>query len=111
MLYFCTPENVQRVQKCNIGRIWVKHKYNNLTPEERKALHDLMNDTFIIINEAEKGSVVVVWDKENYLKKAEEQLSCKEMYQEVTDDPSCLIDVCIGHWRKFRRDVILILIF
>ena len=29
----------------------------------------------------DKGSVVVVWDKEDYLKETEEQLSCKEMYQ------------------------------
>ena len=36
--------------------------------------------------------MVVIWDKENYLKEAEEQLSGKEMYKEVTDDPSYLID-------------------
>ena len=68
----------------NLGPI--KHKYNNLTREERKALYDLRNDTSIIIKEADKGSVVVIWDKEDHLKEAEEQLSWKEMYEEVTDD-------------------------
>ena len=50
------------------------HKYNNLTREERKTLHDLRNDTSIIIKEADKGkgSVVVIWDKEDYVKEAEE---------------------------------------
>ena len=68
----------------NLGPI--KHKYSNLTREERKALYDLGNDTSIIIKEADKGSVVVIWDKEDHLKEAEEQLSWKEMYEEVTDD-------------------------
>ena len=65
---------------------------NNLTQEERKALYDLRNNTSMIIKEAERGSVVVIWDKEDYLKDAEEQLSCKEIYEEVTDDPSLIIE-------------------
>ena len=47
----------------NLGPI--KHKHNNLTPEESKALHDLRNDICITIKEADKGSVVVIWDKED----------------------------------------------
>ena len=54
----------------NLGPI--KHKYNNLIREERKALYDLRNDTSIIKKEADKGSVVVTWDKEDYLKEAAE---------------------------------------
>ena len=33
-------------------------------------------------------SILVIWDKGDYLKEAEEQLSCKEMYKEVKDDAS-----------------------
>ena len=47
----------------NLGSI--KHKYNNLTREEREALHGLRNDSFIIIEEVDRGSVVVIWDKED----------------------------------------------
>ena len=36
--------------------------------------------------------MVVIWDKEDYLREVVEQLSCKEMYEEVTDGPSYLID-------------------
>ena len=61
----------------NLGPI--KHKDNNLTREERKFFYDVRNDTSIIIKEADKGSVIVIWDKEDYLKEAEKQLSCKEM--------------------------------
>ena len=68
----------------NLGPI--KHRCNDLTREKRKALYNLTNDTSIIIKEADKGSVAVIWDKEDCLKETEEQLSCKEMYEEVTDD-------------------------
>ena len=85
----------------NLGPI--KHKHNNLTREERKALHDLRNDTSIIIKEADKGSVVVIWDKEDHLKEAEEQLSWKEMYEEVTDDPSPTIDTMHRTLEKIRK--------
>ena len=43
-----------------------KDKFNNLTKSERKALYDLKNDTSIVIKSADKGSAVVVWDKEDY---------------------------------------------
>ena len=81
----------------------IKHKYNNLTREERKALYDLRNDTSIILKEADKGSVVVIWGKEDYLKEAEEQLSCKEMYEEVTVDPSPIIETMRRTLEKIRK--------
>ena len=51
-----------------------KDKYNNLTSKERQALYDLKNDKSIVIKSADKGSAVVVWDRENYIKEAEKQL-------------------------------------
>ena len=48
-----------------------QNKYNNLTREERTALYDLKNDKNIIIKSADKGSAVVVWDSEDYIKEAE----------------------------------------
>ena len=47
-----------------------KDKFNNLSKEERDALHSLKNDNTIVIKGAEKGSAVVVWDREHYLKEA-----------------------------------------
>ena len=83
----------------------IKHKYNNLTRKEKKALYDLTNDTSIIIKEADKdrSSMVVIWDKEDYLKEAEEQLSCKEMYEVVTDDPSHLINAMHRTMKKIPK--------
>ena len=51
-----------------------KNKYNNLTSKERQALYDLNNNKNILFKGANKESVVVVWDKEDYIKEAEKQL-------------------------------------
>ena len=45
-----------------------KDKFNDLTNSERKALYNLKNDKSIVIKSADKGSVVVVWDREDYIR-------------------------------------------
>ena len=57
-----------------------KDKYNNLTSEERQALHDLKNDKNIVIKAADKGSALVFWDREDYIKEAEKQLGDCDVY-------------------------------
>ena len=63
-----------------------KDKFNNLTKSERKALYDLKNDKSIVIKSADKGSAVVVWDREDYIKEAEKQLGDEQVYEEVSND-------------------------
>ena len=63
-----------------------KISYSNLTKEERNALYLLRDDPSIIIKEADKGSAVVVWDREDYLREANSQLSDKDVYREVKGD-------------------------
>ena len=53
-------------------------KYNNLTKDERDSLYSLKYDRSIIIKDADKGSVVFVWDREDYLKQAYKQLDDRE---------------------------------
>ena len=66
----------------------IKLSYSNLTKEERLAFNSLRDDTsIIIIKESDKGSGVVVWDREDYLKEAEKQLGDKETYEELSSDP------------------------
>ena len=69
----------------------------------RKALYDLRNDISIIIKEVDKGSLVVVWDKQDNQKEAEEEPSSKEMYEEVADHPSHLIDVMHKALKKIPK--------
>ena len=63
-----------------------KLQYNNLTREERQALRNLQNDHSIVIKEADKGSGVVIWDREDYLKEAHSQLSDENVYQKLEGD-------------------------
>ena len=63
-----------------------KISYSNLTKGERNALYSLRDDTSIIIKETDKGSGVVIWDREDYLAEAKKQLDDKEVYQELRGD-------------------------
>ena len=50
---------------------------------ERDAVYSLKNDNSIIIKKADKGSAVLVWDREDYLKEAKNQLNDKNVYKEL----------------------------
>ena len=84
-----------------------KDKYNNLTPEELGALFDLKNDKIIIIKGTDKGSAVVVWDRDHYIQEAEKHLDDKEIYENVSNDPQPLIDTIHRAVEKLgkRRDL------
>ena len=49
----------------------------------------------IILVGADKGSVVVVWNRDDYLKEAYRHLDDKEVYEQVPDDPSVLANTLI----------------
>ena len=74
-----------------IGHILSK-RYNNLTKDERDALYSLKDDHSIIIKGSDKGSVVVVWDREYYLKEAYKQLHDKKVNEEVPNDLNVIIN-------------------
>ena len=80
-----------------------QNKYNNLTREERSALYNLKNDKNIVIKSADKGSAVVVWDRNDCIKEAEKQLGDKEIYEEVCNDPEPLISPIHKAIEKFRK--------
>ena len=61
-------------------KITTKDKCNNLTSKERQSLYDLKNDQNIVIEGADKGSAVVVWDRQGYIKEAEKQLGDSDVY-------------------------------
>ena len=55
----------------------------NLTKGGRNASYLLRDDPSIIIKEAVKGSAVVLWDVDDYLWEANNQLSNKDVHHEV----------------------------
>ena len=56
----------------------------------------------IVIKGADKGSGVVVWDREDYLKEAHKQLSDEEVNEDVTNDPSTLESIIFNALSKIR---------
>ena len=81
-----------------------KSSYSNLTKGERNALYLVRDDPSIIIKEADKGSAVVVWDREDHLGEPNGQLSDKVVYQEVNGDAEGpLMKVIKSVLRKIRN--------
>ena len=76
-------------------------RFNNLTKEEREALNNLKDDTSIIIKGADKDSVVIVWGREDYFKKAYRQLDDKKVYEQVPHNPSVLANTLIKALEKY----------
>jgi len=60
--------------------------FGNFEPEERSALKDLQSNPNIVIREADKGSAVVVMDRERYVKEGYRQLDDVNVYQRVDPD-------------------------
>ena len=78
-------------------------RYNNLTKDERDASYSLKNDPSIITKGTDKGSlIVVVWDREGYLKEAYKQLDDRELYEEVPNDLNVLINTTMKALVKIR---------
>ena len=65
-------------------------------------MYSLKNDNTIVIKGADKGSGVVVWDREDYLKEAHNQLSNEEVYEEVKNDLSTLESTIFAALNKVR---------
>ena len=59
----------------------------NITKEEQKALRELKKGTNRVILTADKGTCLVVMDREEYIKKAEDLLK-EDTYKILTEDPT-----------------------
>ncbi|KAL9952017.1 hypothetical protein ACROYT_G039216 [Oculina patagonica] len=58
----------------------------NLSKEEQDALKSLHNRTDIVIEPADKGGAVVVWDRDLYQEEAMKQLSDERFYQQIDQE-------------------------
>ena len=89
-------------------------RFGNLTKDEQEAFHSLKDDRSIIIKGADKGSAVVFWDREDYLKVTYRQLDDKEVHEQVPNDPSVLANTLMKALEKmhlrgiFRRTLLTI---
>ena len=72
-------------------------------------MHCLQNDRSATIKPADKGSAVVVWDRQDYLKEAEWQLSDSSICKEVKFTEKDLVDLVDKSNKIFdleRRNII-----
>ena len=80
-------ENIAHGLKMRLASIQYEQiEKDNLSYGERKALTDLMSRTDIVINKADKGSTIVVIDRDDYVRDALEHLADQSVYQQLASD-------------------------
>ena len=62
--------------------------YRNISKDQNKALNDLRNNRDIVIKEADKGSSIVVQDRELYVQECTRQLDNRAHYKKLSKDPT-----------------------
>ena len=60
-----------------------QNKYDNLTRKKRFTLRDLINNPHIVINKADKGSTIVVEDRDEYISNAMLHLNDPSVYKSI----------------------------
>ncbi|XP_052212148.1 uncharacterized protein LOC127831197 [Dreissena polymorpha] len=73
---------------CGLKR---KFKYN-LSKSKEQAIKELLNDDDIVIRPADKGSGIVIMDREDYVKKLKCEMSDSDTYVDVTDDKTRMVE-------------------
>ena len=79
----CVELFLSRLEKELFSFLPGKPQSYNLTKEEWKAMRNLAEDRSIIIKPADKGSCVVIWDREDYLAEGYRQLSDHSTYTDI----------------------------
>ena len=76
---------------------------SNMSKEEWDALRGLADDRSIVINKADKGSRVVVWCRDDYIKEAENKLKDNTAYKDVNFKETILSDLVDKNNKFFKR--------
>ena len=80
------------------------HVPNNLSFKQRKALKEIQNAEDIIIKEADKGSAVVIMNKEFYEKKINEMVNDETNYKTIdSNEDKCIISKIIKLCNKYKE--------
>ena len=66
-------------------------------------MRSLVNDSSVVIKKANKGSCVVVWDREDYIAEAERQLGDATVYKCVVFKEKMLQDLAEISKKTFRN--------
>ena len=87
------PPTVEAMARCNESDFVQRHfphtaHRQNITPNERKAIKELQNNTQIVIKPADKGGSIVIQNRSDYLREGYKQLSNHDFYMELNYDPT-----------------------
>ena len=63
-------------------------------------MYDLKVDKRIVAKGAGKVATVIVWNRENFLKKVSKKLEEKEVYMKVPNNPSRLVSTILKKFEK-----------
>jgi hypothetical protein len=61
----------------------LKHDIPNLSPDEKDAITNLLNDKSLVISKADKGNAIVILDKQDYIDKANELLNDQNVFKKI----------------------------
>ncbi len=75
--------------------------HNNLSKDEMHALKTLAADPTLIIKNADKGSGIVVEDRDNYIKDGLEHLSDTSIYEKIEEDPTIPLAQAINKYIEY----------
>ena len=75
---------------------------SNMSKEEWEALRGLADDRSIVIKQADKGSCVVVWCRDDYIKEANKQLEAKTVNKDINFKETILSDLVDKSNRIFK---------
>ena len=76
---------------------------SNLLGDVWKALRNLAEDRSIVINRADKGSSMVVWNRDDYLQEASKELLDTNIYEDVKFNENILTGLLERSKKIFNR--------
>ena len=76
--------------------------YSNFSLKELQAMRALANDKCIVTKKADKGSCVVVSDRNDYIAEAEKQLSDENIYKDINVKDKILQELADNSNKLFK---------
>ena len=76
---------------------------DNLTQGEWDALYNLKNDKTIVMAGSDNGSAVVVWDRKDYIKKAENVPGNTNLYEEIPNNTKPFMNIILNTLENIHK--------
>ncbi len=94
---------LQRIEK-DINELEQTSFFPNMTRAETQALRELAADPDIVIKNADKGSGIVIEDREKYIADGKEHLEDTNIYEKIDADPTLQLAKAINKFTNRMHD-------